>query len=655
MAISPTVQQYQMQQEDVTPSQHTFDTKFGQSAYSTVKAKFPSLLAYIITFKVLESNLETGFGLGTFIIAKGNDIVYLPVVSADGVIESCEMVYDKNENSFRPLSENTIKQIIGVNSLSDFSIVKEPPYTENTQELFKKLIRPPASSNPVLASKRVSIAELPNKHKEKIASYLKDNPELLGKIAAFYPVEVLAEKLASIPEVPKTASSLPAVVSIDELTKDISEKLAEEQKTELLAEGYIITKEVASPVVLSVKSLASDLINNFNLTQVNSTGPSLSGTGYVCYFDGQNVFAEKCIIADDTVITKNGYYNIPCDGSIVICNYEDGISYQLLKEFGGVFPDRVTVPDSEDTSFINSCIFYPLKSAPKYAKYKKTTNLFPYAGSTTKTNINGIVTFTTGRGDKFVFDGNKKTVGTGYIEFPKGSTNIVVFPQNSVIIKTKAEKKPFINTVSEFYHVINGLGITLKLVNDGAGKTLINTATEKTAAFSKDLDLISHLVDTYSFSKEAVDKLLTDKEVIYLHKEAFTQPSQEEVPVSNEDVQQDFYTDINQAPQQPVQEFNPELIETSAELGDEDILDTGLLASVAGSDDIKTVLVDLLPEFSNTVTSLGQAILMLAINKKDLEDFYGSDQYHTLIKNTRKVFTLLGNIIADLNKYMSMH
>jgi hypothetical protein len=53
--------------------------------------------------------------------------------------------------------------------------------------------------------------------KKAMDKYLENNPELLTKIAEFYPVEVLAEKLATTVEEPLPKTDFPDVVSIEDL------------------------------------------------------------------------------------------------------------------------------------------------------------------------------------------------------------------------------------------------------------------------------------------------------------------------------------------------------------------------------------------------------------------------------------------------------
>lgn len=668
MAISPSVQQFQAQysQGGGSHTQQTFETKLGQLAYDAFRAKYPSLLAYIVTFKVIDANLDTGFGIGTFILAKGSDVIYVPVVLANGTIESCEMLYDKTEDSFTPLTDENVKQLAGANTLTDYSLQKKPPMIESTEELFRRLVRPPMSSNPILASSNDALEILPNSAKEQIVSYLKSNPEVLGKIAAFYPIEKLAEKLASVPEKVITPNNLPTVVSISDLTRDISEKLAAEQKQELITDGFLITKEaldVEAPVVLSGKNLDADLITNFNLTQVTKSGydatgnapkvsPELYGTGLVCYLGHPDMIAKPCIIAGDAIVTKDGTFRLRDSASIVIANYSDGITKADLLEFGAVTPQEVTISNEVGTGgYKDITIFYPLNNN----RYQAFVSENPYRMyNTEKRVINAQVYLIADQYETLIFNTSGGPIHAGYIKSGSSPDESVIFPPETLIIDSPADKTIFINTVAQFCNTIRFSAPALKLVDDGAGITLRDTSSEKTASFRTKSDLITHLVSTYNFTKEAVTKLLTDREVLVFTKQAFTPQSAVEAPGATENMSGSLYTGMpEQAP--PAPEFNPEAINAAADLGDSEIMDTGMLASVAGSEDIKSILVDLMPDFSSTVSHLGQTILIMTLNKTELVDYYGQEPYHTLLNNIRKVFKLLGTIISDLNSYMNMH
>ena len=152
MPISPTVQAY-MQQGQAQPSsaEQIFNKSFSDQAFSTLKSRFPSLMGLVITFKTLNSDVEKGDALGAFILSAGNSIHYVPVAMSSGSIVSCEMLYDKEADQFTPLTEDTVKALHGEASYSEPSTVSGKVSVDDTRQLFRNMVRPPASSNVVLA------------------------------------------------------------------------------------------------------------------------------------------------------------------------------------------------------------------------------------------------------------------------------------------------------------------------------------------------------------------------------------------------------------------------------------------------------------------------------------------------------------------------
>lgn len=87
---------------------------------------------------------------------------------------------------------------------------------------------------------------------------------------------------------------------------------------------------------------------------------------------------------------------------------------------------------------------------------------------------------------------------------------------------------------------------------------------------------------------------------------------------------------------------------------DPELLDTGMLASFAQDPDIKTLLVDYLPDFLRVLDRIGRVILLLAAQEEDMEAFYGREKHAEVLANCRKVFRLVGNLVDDLKSYVNM-
>ncbi len=95
------------------------------------------------------------------------------------------------------------------------------------------------------------------------------------------------------------------------------------------------------------------------------------------------------------------------------------------------------------------------------------------------------------------------------------------------------------------------------------------------------------------------------------------------------------------------------MVEDMAEFEDPDMMDTGLIGSLAHADDIKSLLVDSRQNFSDTTTELGKSILLFAMKKQEMEDQYGREEYSSVAHNLRTGFSTLGGLVFDLNTYIN--
>ena len=98
-AMSPRTQQMQMGQgAGVDQATEMFEQGFSQMAYNVLLSKNPDLMESIVTFKVLDTDVDEGKGVGAFVLQRQGRALYVPVVMADNQIKPLEIVYDKRLN-----------------------------------------------------------------------------------------------------------------------------------------------------------------------------------------------------------------------------------------------------------------------------------------------------------------------------------------------------------------------------------------------------------------------------------------------------------------------------------------------------------------------------------------------------------------------------
>lgn len=635
MAISPVVQQHQqemMRGGDAAyqDEQKIFNAKFGNAAYNTFNAKYPQIANFIVTFKVIDSDVDNSKAIGAFILTYGTDVVYVPVIMAKGVIASCEMVYNKTENTFSPLVKEVITDIVNKNMIRDPKLRDKLPPIEDTSQMFTNMFRPPASSHPVIASGSM-LEALPTTAKKRISSYLQENPELLAKIAEFYPIETLAEKLTKTAEVLlEKEFSLPDVLGINSLTKEAAEHLTEDQKKTLINDGFLIKNAVETGFI-SKNDLTANIVNNLELTQKSKD--ESYGTGKIAVYDpvkGSLEFVFALITPRKFIYKKDGAIqsrSVASDIKYLVAEYQDYITQEDLQIMGASLCSDKPAEASASGEYI---FFYPTMSA---SFYKAVVKHFP-EGTTYRSVDN----------DRAFISSSETVNFSNDIEYGKVDVtdNVITLPGISYYIKVDGEVPKgdysFIKSFDELFYLIDNLGLTISLMNDGAGyavkdsqgtiKSLNSSETEKVAAY---------VHSEYNLNQGAINTLLKDKEIFLFTKEAvFTQPAQEEES------------------QQTETSAYPEIVDDTVDLGDDDLLETGMIASVADEEEVKPLLVDMVPKFTDTNSDLGKTLMVLVYDQENLEDFYGQEEYNSTLTKARRVFRTLGEIISGLKKYINM-
>jgi hypothetical protein len=140
IGITPNLQTQPTQSPD-----ELFIKKFTETAYSILGSKFAELLEYIITLKVLETDLDTNTGLGVFILDYQGVKLYIPVVLTDGTLNNMDIMYDKEHNKFLPLKKEWLEELSRT-SLDSLGVAGEPPANVSSNQNIRNLTRPPLTS-----------------------------------------------------------------------------------------------------------------------------------------------------------------------------------------------------------------------------------------------------------------------------------------------------------------------------------------------------------------------------------------------------------------------------------------------------------------------------------------------------------------------------
>ena len=235
--------------------------------------------------------------------------------------------------------------------------------------------------------------------------------------------------------------------------------------------------------------------------------------------------------------------------------------------------------------------------------------------------------------------------------------NMLVVPENNrfFLSTSEMEHAPFLASPESLKDLFLRTANRLVVTSNGAGIDVTDRSAEKTASFADRVDAAAWLHETYGMDAGQARKVLDSKQSLVLSKTAFEsgQPMQavpQQMPVQMP-TQGSMEMPV-QGYDSPV--FDPSVMEQLAEIEDPELLDTGILATFAQNPDIKVLLVDYLPDFISAQDRLGRIILMLAYQKKELQDFFGSEKHTTLLSSCRKVFNVIGDLVTSLKQYVNM-
>lgn len=657
-----------------TSEEQIFNRRFSELAFRSFSAKYPELAQSVVTFKTVDSDIEKGRAIGAFILQRGAGLAYVPVILYGGEITSCEMVYNKQEDTLRPLGKEEIQSILSENMTSPMKMAPKTYAVDRSEHVFESMFRPPTRSKVIFASAD-AFQGLPQAARKALFTYFEERPETLAKVAAFYPVEALARKLAQPSVQEKVASeepaALPEVIKLSELTRDMAALLDAGQKQEILQHGYLITKVAANvdQVTLATKTAKEEMVDGLSLVNLD-TKSRMHGTANLLRVDGINLTMEPALICGDKVVTRKGI--VTSYKGLVLSGYEDGITDDVLQYFGAVpcgqtaslLPAKDKAEGKGGSSYSDNrkelIVFYPTR----YGTYKTSRKTLSYYSEAPKvTSSNGELAIEQ-HGDclRFVpylkgscIENTDSWDGTATVSCD--SVREAFFPIDSRTLVAQSDKSGYLTSLDAVHKTIMLLGNRVRIVKDGPDYSIVDSRTEKTAKFSDQGEVVKYLVSVKGLTKQAVEQALKERDVLLLQKHA-------EYPYT-------YYPGMDQGAGQGMQpEMQPgmagpqnqdqgygvdeDTLDPFTDLGDEDLLDTGMLASLSGNQDIKELLLDFSPHFEDTVTHLGRAILVFSGYKEELQEKYGQEQFQSTLISLRKVFQLLGRIVWDLKKFVNM-
>lgn len=222
--LSPRMQQLQggMSQG---PNQATslFESGLSEMAYQLLTQRIPDLVPDVVTFKVLATDVDKGYGVGAFVVSRGGQPIYVPVVMSNSAIKPLDIMYHKALNMFLPLNKGWLDELSKA-GLATLGAGVKTPETLYTDVDIRNIVVPPITGRFSYASwqpkAEIDVArvlspgnlakegdarepsmllpllrEAPNQVKAAFQRVLEHNPTVLKAAAAAYGMSGLSEAL----------------------------------------------------------------------------------------------------------------------------------------------------------------------------------------------------------------------------------------------------------------------------------------------------------------------------------------------------------------------------------------------------------------------------------------------------------------------------
>jgi len=322
MSMSPEVQAYGQMPSNEQAAE-MFKQRFSEMAYNVMMAKFPELAAQVVTFKLIETDAESGKGVGAFVLLMEDKTIYIPVVMVDSQLKPFDMFYFKDLNIFLPLSNEWLDEV-SKSALSNLGEPAKLPQGVARDMSIRDLVIPP-----VMPEGRIGVAsdlsemfkEASYNPKPRFLEFVKNashvvldglklaferNPSFGQKVARYYGKKALIEafqtgyaQTVKVAEEKRTYmvgvyTSSTFYDAVPMLKKNCGTKIASDLFKTIATDGFaaVDTRPVVKNTIVKVES-------PIELTPATSTG------FYHLYFPDkakQLCLVSKAVVGDDYVV-----------------------------------------------------------------------------------------------------------------------------------------------------------------------------------------------------------------------------------------------------------------------------------------------------------------------------------------------------------------
>jgi len=256
--MSPEVQAYG-QPPSSDQAEDLFKQRFSSDAYAVLFSKFADLAPQVVTFKILETDLDSGKAVGTFIVLQDNRPIYIPVVMIDSQLKPLDMFYYKQLNIFLPLTNTWLEEVSKMD-LNEMGEGQEIPNEVPRDVNIRDLVMPPQTTTGRvgLASAMDHAAQALFKEAEDhsveihpaFMKVIRNSPKVVldGMKLAFQRHPKFLQKVAQLYGVTEVQSAFDEGYRKAKMTDLLQEKVAEAQGGDL----HVLTKTASSTAIKQI-------------------------------------------------------------------------------------------------------------------------------------------------------------------------------------------------------------------------------------------------------------------------------------------------------------------------------------------------------------------------------------------------------------------
>ena len=644
------------QQGASSPEESQLKQLFSELSYAMLEGKMPTISPNILSFKVLEVDLDKRRGVGVFKAKVGQNTASIPIVMNDGKVLTPEVIYSDKSKTYLPLKNNWMEELKNPSENYLGKSAKAPKTLSSDMDV-RALTLPPSTGRFVYASYDRSslpftIDSASDSAKTKLASAFKRSPNLLKTAVKYHGSRIITALQPSIKKEAETTSTVVVLGPEDSFSsfEDGFGSAIKEAYSMALHEG-VVTRDLRPRAKVAV-----DTTSTLSISKDQETGlsePKYPGLYSLMTSSGKQ---EKVVIIPKPftqVSLEAGSSEMGSNKSSYLILRPTG-RYTLHRGDLLAISDNLPLPEGSKLS----------KAILRKSPPQNGANLFvgvTGAGVTNAVVLEEPLTKVTKNVSGYTaFSGGTKVIITNSkgVSIPKRVEGVLYIPSKYVAFKgTKTSTLDNLITTPEELSSL----VEKKLTNlsddvikvsfvragnywvlNGSNYDTKKDLLTKAASYNINVDSLRKSLERI---KEAGATRMYLVDPIHINKLASIfgpDPSTPPPPPPG--------MDPNMMPPPPPGGMPPETTQTmeaAMGTGSQEAFDAAVAGSLLQEDPFNESLATELPNIESAMDSIAKILVTLQLRNSELKEQMGEEDFLQLETNMRKVLGGLGDIILS--------